>query len=376
MKQVVFLSAQKRKNVKFYNHRIVRLGIAVSKNAAINCIITSADDFDIAADRVTIKQGTILKDGELAQQHFTDPLTPDYVFLSCDSEDPNENLQSFKLLEHIAERGIPVNFDGDASKIDVKSILEERCKTFELVSGLQILRPKTVIINGPGDKQKIVDFIKANGASILKPHDSSRGRGIQTIATESQINQLIFGEDRYVLQNLIPNPMTLNGYKIGLRVYLMIQDLRKPVYSIPEQGLVKLAVQPYIRGNAESEIVGSSYAERLGYTPVMYLFKDLLNSDQKSTWTEIRYSIEKTLSLFMESVSWRANMSCRRLPSFQCWGVDIAIEVTDEGPKAHLIEVNTTPALYRNNVKADNATDIVFTNELFVKAVAGYSQDI
>src|ERR1700733_15491597 len=103
-----------------------------------------------------------------------------------------------------------------------------------------------------------------------------------------------------------------------------------------------------MRGNPHAEMAGPSQAKRMGFTPMIHLLRDLNGSDAclVPAWREIRSSIEQTLDVFMEAVSWRAGMFYKTLPSFLFWGVDIAVQCSEEGPKAYLIEVNTFPALY------------------------------
>jgi hypothetical protein len=343
----------------------------LAKNNTLHCTVASLESFLFSENDVLVTKGAELENEVLIVKQFANPVTPDYVFFYNVSDDPAGGLIYYKLLNALAARGIAVSYDEDASCLGIKSILEQRCSEFEHISGLVIPRPKTCIIKGPADKEKISRFLNEAGPCILKPHNSSRARGIRLLVAESQAEQLILDNDRYVLQQLVANPMTMNGYKIGLRIYLLISDLRKPAYTIAEEGLVKCAVQPYMRGNPEAEIVGSSYAKRLGFVPVTYLLKDLMNTTENNmpSWKAIRASIEKTIYVFMEAVAWRAGMHHNTLPSFQMWGIDIAIQLTNDGPEAYLIEVNPFPALYRNDLVTDNATDSVFADELFAKAV-------
>jgi len=372
MKQIALLSSHADIASSLKDYTLRRLSKIITEHPSFACTVVSCDDFCLEENAVSIKHGAILNGDALVTASFDTPIRPDYVYFHSLTDIPNRHSQCLKLLTALAERGVPVNYDADSSMMGIKSVLEYRCNEFHRESGLTIPRPRTLIFKAnEEDRSKIVNFLRAGAPCILKPHNSSRARGVRILVSEEQVPQLILSDDIYVLQELLSNPMTVNGYKVSLRVYLAIRDLRRPTYAILGQGLLKCAVQPYMRGNPHAEIVGTSYAKRMGFTPMIHLFHDLNGSDAclVPAWREIRSSIEQTLDVFMEAVSWRAGMFYKTLPSFLFWGVDIAVQCSEEGPKAYLIEVNTFPALYRNHTVTDNAMDREFIEELFAKAV-------
>jgi glutathione synthase/RimK-type ligase-like ATP-grasp enzyme len=370
MKQIALLSSHADTAGGLRDYTLRRLSKILTEHPSFSCTVVSCDDLCLEANEVAIKHGAILSGDVLVPTSFDRPIRPDYVYFHSLTDIPNRHAQCLKLLTELAERGVPVNYDADSSMMGIKSVLEYRCNEFHRESGLAIPRPRTLIFRKNEDRSKIVDFIRAGAPCILKPHNSSRARGIRVLVSEEQVPRLILTDDIYILQELLANPMTMNEHKVSLRVYLTIRDLRRPTYAVLEQGLLKCAVQPYMRGNPQAEIVGTSYAKRIGFTPVIHLFRDLNGSEAwlVPAWREIRSSIEKTLDLFMEAVSWRAGMFYKTLPSFLFWGVDIAIQCSKDGPKAYLIEVNTFPALYRNDAVTDNAMDGEVIEELFAKA--------
>jgi glutathione synthase/RimK-type ligase-like ATP-grasp enzyme len=371
MKQIALLSSHADIASSLRDYTLRRLSKILTEHPSFACTVVSCDDFCLEENEVSIKRGAILNGDVLVTTSFDRPIRPDYVYFHSLTDIPNRHAQCLKLLTELAERGVTVNYDADSSMMGMKSVLEHRCDEFHRESGLAIPRPRTLIFKANEDRSKIVDFMRAGAPCILKPHNSSRARGVRVLVSEEQVAQLILSDDTYVLQELLSDPMTVNEHKVGLRVYLAIRDLRRPTYAVLEQGLLKCAVQPYMRGNPQAEIVGTSYAKRIGFTPVIHLFHDLNRSGAPliPAWREIRSSIEKTLDVFMEAVSWRAGMFYKTLPSFLFWGVDIAIQCSEDGPKAYLIEVNTFPALYRNDTGTDNAMDGEFIEELFAKAV-------
>jgi hypothetical protein len=344
-----------------------RLGRLLSSGSLVMCLAVSRKDFVLSENRATVNHGFRFAEDSFEEQLFDIPIEPAYVFFIHRFTE-KEHKRCLDLLTNIAQRGIPTNYDADASSLGIKSVLEQRCLAYEMASGRKIPRPKTIIIRGDKDKTCISELMSDVGPCIIKPHNSSRSQGVSVLATQQQVDQLVLGTSFYVVQELLSEPFLIDGYKTGLRVYLMVYDL-KWSYWLSEQGLVKLPAERYVRADSEAEIVGP-HMKRHGVWPVIYLLKDLVNSaEHQHEWKPIRRSIEKTIDLFMESVSWRAGMFHRRFPTLQIWGVDLLIQRDGKELIAYLIEVNTFPALYREDEFTDGILDEVFAEELFAKVL-------
>ena len=79
---------------------------------------------------------------------------------------------------------------------------------------------------------------------ILKPNASSQGRGIIVTNQLSEIPQ----KSGYVCCEYISNPLTFNGFKFDLRLYVAITSINPLRLYVYEEGLVRFATCKYKRG--------------------------------------------------------------------------------------------------------------------------------
>ncbi len=76
---------------------------------------------------------------------------------------------------------------------------------------------------------------------IVKPSNSSRGRGITIIDDINDLNV----EELSIISRYITNPLLINGYKFDLRIYVVVtcyEPLRIYVYK---EGLARFASETY-----------------------------------------------------------------------------------------------------------------------------------
>jgi hypothetical protein len=79
---------------------------------------------------------------------------------------------------------------------------------------------------------------------IIKPRASSRGRGIRLITQSSQIPR----SNKMLVQQYIAKPLTVEGYKCDIRVYVVVTSWDPLRVYINEDGLVRFATQKYKAG--------------------------------------------------------------------------------------------------------------------------------
>lgn len=77
---------------------------------------------------------------------------------------------------------------------------------------------------------------------ICKPHANSCGRGI--IVT-NQISEIPQKDKMYVCCEYIQNPLTFNGYKFDLRIYVALTSVNPLRIYIYDEGLVRFATSKY-----------------------------------------------------------------------------------------------------------------------------------
>ena len=76
---------------------------------------------------------------------------------------------------------------------------------------------------------------------IVKPSNSSRGRGIHIIDDINDLNV----DELSIISRYVTNPLLINGYKFDLRIYVVVtcyEPLRLYVYK---EGLARFASETY-----------------------------------------------------------------------------------------------------------------------------------
>jgi len=366
------------------NNRICK----VIESLGQRCVIATWKDFQFTEHDVLITSGRIRGKGGFTLVNFDPPVIPDYVFFYCTSSsqrplilDADSRLQfqtlkdlgilskeswyhrlCYSLLTAMAERGVPVNYNSDAHQWRVKTTLELRCREYESSSGRRIPRPPTELVNIPGDALKMLSFLEAHSCCILKPEHGTRAEGLLIIESKSQVWGLNQPDGGYVLQELVPSPALMNRRKFDVRAYLSISNLEEMSISIPNLMIVRCAVEPYSARNLASEVCSASYSKRLGSEPSVYSLESLLNSKEfdKIDWHAIKESATETLKEFINAVAWRAGKQ-QAYPNLMIWGIDLEVQNTKDGPQAILIEANTFPLLYWNELSIDRAMDAVLS---------------
>mgnify|MGYP000540895208 CR=1 FL=1 len=92
---------------------------------------------------------------------------------------------------------------------------------------------------------------------ICKPSDLSQGRKIFLI---NNIMDLVH-DRQYVVQRYVDRPLTVGGYKVDLRVYVLVTSFNPLVVYVHRNGLARFATAKYDRdnmGNAFSHLTNNS----------------------------------------------------------------------------------------------------------------------
>lgn len=83
---------------------------------------------------------------------------------------------------------------------------------------------------------------------IVKPTNSSRGRGIYIIDNVSEVNL----EDAAIISKYIEDPLLINGHKFDLRIYVVITSYEPLRVYVFKEGLVRFASEEYNMGDAKT----------------------------------------------------------------------------------------------------------------------------
>eukprot|EP00752_Nemacystus_decipiens_P002161 g2058.t1 len=192
---------------------------------------------------------------------------------------------------------------------------------------------------------------------IVKPSDSSRGRGVYLLR---ELGELAY--DRLsIVQRYISDPLTVGGYKADLRLYVVVTSLHPMTVSVYKDGIVRFATSKYERSPHDDpfgHLTNSSINKR---SPFASLEKDVIGGGCKWTLTRLRRWVEETAvdgaarwerlwakirSLVCLSVLPLADVvpgGAEHSSCFELFGFDVMVDSRLSRP--HLIEVNCSPAL-------------------------------
>ena len=100
--------------------------------------------------------------------------------------------------------------------------------------------PKTWVL--PGDWIDFKNSFSKAKTFILKPEGLSQGKGIFLVKRLEEVNP----QERYVAQEYLKDPLLIEGLKFDMRVYVLVAGCNPLRVYIHEQGLVRLATEPFV----------------------------------------------------------------------------------------------------------------------------------
>merc|ERR1719409_1516275 len=126
---------------------------------------------------------------------------------------------------------------------------------------------------------QIEDFLKKYESTeylwIVKPHASSRGRGIFLLR---DLDDLPLDECS-VISRYIDNPLLIQGLKFDLRIYVLVTSFDPMRVYVYREGLCRFAVKPY---SMAKEHLGDVYRHLTNYSVNKYSRSFVENQDAKA----------------------------------------------------------------------------------------------
>lgn len=217
----------------------------------------------------------------------------------------------------------------------------------------------------PGDAVEWKDeYMRADSKAmwIIKPVASSRGRGIRLVRNPKDVNV----EKELMVQRYISDPHLIQGYKYDLRIYALITCFDPLKVYIYKEGLVRFATLPYttsVAGKKERCVHLTNYSinsKQEGFScgeenddegfkwTVTALRAHFDDTEGKGSfdpvWEQIRDVVTKTCVAVEPKFNTllKLHVPNNRNQNFEIFGFDFLIR---RDLTAHLIEVNTGPAL-------------------------------
>lgn len=196
---------------------------------------------------------------------------------------------------------------------------------------------------------------------ILKPKNSSRGRGIEVVTDIEQVPST----DRWMVQQYLADPDLINDRKYVLRLYVLITSIDPLQVYLYREGFAKLASEPF-----SSDDLDNPYAHLTNPDinihndkvdePVVFFslenYKDLLSErgeDPEKLFSQIRDLV--TLTLIASREKFRSRIERQKVNQHACYellGLDCMI---DKDLKPWILECNLSPSLETCSTGDDDA---------------------
>lgn len=194
---------------------------------------------------------------------------------------------------------------------------------------------------------------------IVKPNKLSRGRGIYLIKEFDQLEN-----DEGIVSEYVDNPLTVNGHKFDLRIYVVVTSFYPLRIYVYREGLARFATEKYSKEASQSNLYVhlTNYSinkknrsfkgktklpdDTLPYKWSLTAFFERLKScgvDVDLIWEQIYDLIIKSILSSERYISYYTKekfTKCNR--SFEIFGYDVMI---DDTLKPVLMEINLSPSL-------------------------------
>ncbi len=186
---------------------------------------------------------------------------------------------------------------------------------------------------------------------ILKPKNSSRGRGIEVVQDIANIPL----ENKWMVQEYIDNPHVMNARKYVLRLYVLITSVEPLRVYLHQDGFAKLASEPYSiedPDNPFSHLTNPDINATNTDTDAPVVFVGLAeyrqwlrdhDHDDVALFEKIKDLVTLTVIAVRERM--RKRLAAQHAPSDGCYellGIDCLV---DNDLKPWILECNLSPSL-------------------------------
>ena len=203
--------------------------------------------------------------------------------------------------------------------------------------------------------------LRGGGVLIVKPLNSSRGRGIHLSMSMPDLPP----DGKALVQDYIDRPLTLNDHKFDLRMYVLVTSFDPLRAYVFQEGLARFASQPYTLPTDSSDL----YSQLTNYSICKHDEDYVPNTSAEADgegckwslsalWSaltaaghevkKLRGAIEEVLFKTLLAVQghvvskYNERFAWRRGACFELFGFDVLL---DEALKPWLLEVNVSPDL-------------------------------
>lgn len=195
---------------------------------------------------------------------------------------------------------------------------------------------------------------------IVKPNKLSRGRGIYLVKDFESLDT----KEPGVVSEYVDNPLTVNGHKFDLRIYVVVTSFYPLKIYVYREGLTRFATERYSKKAAENNLYVhlTNYSinkKNKNFNPKKKMVDDTLpykwsltalfhrlqkcGVDVDLIWEQIYDLIIKSILSSEKYISYYTKDNFKKInKSFEIFGYDIMI---DDKFKPWLMEINLSPSL-------------------------------
>ena len=202
---------------------------------------------------------------------------------------------------------------------------------------------------------------------IVKPRNMNRGIGIEVCESSKAVDALLKKKKRgsqHVVQKYVERPLLVRGRKFDIRLYVLVtSDLKVFMYR---DSYVRTCSTAYDAANCADKSMHltndyvqkflDSYgthedANKLSFDELQAIFREEPLADGKvlsvadDLWPQMRRCVQATIACALPHFPIMAPGGSGGGGSFELYGLDFLV---DADGKVFLLEVNTSPALFRH----------------------------
>ena len=120
--------------------------------------------------------------------------------------------------------------------------------------GAASITPQTWVLDSSTDLTELYTLAESTALQstcyIMKPDDGAKGEDIKIFGSlREAVDHYRYDhcKETHVLQEYLPKPLLLRGYKFDLRLYVLVTDLWPMTVYLCQEGLARFCVVPYQR---------------------------------------------------------------------------------------------------------------------------------
>ena len=266
-----------------------------------------------------------------------------------------------RIMSESSRRGIVTNAQGFDGRWGRKDQLEFALRSHTRSTGRKVPRPETFVVLEPQIPNVLKSFAGRGLDCVIKPANRARGEGVQ-IMRPSTPWEPSSNKGNFIIQELVQEPLLVNGHKADLRCYILIDTGRKGASRRLSPVFVRLASVPYMRGKEVAEITNTSYRRQLGLPPAIYPLEQM-DVIPEVTRKAVLAGLDKLTKELIEARFWWAESLAIQDTGYPesrrviVWGLDVIASQTSAGIQLYLLEVNVYPQLFRGSHICDRAVE-------------------